>query len=86
MNMKARLTHLRRRDVRFLVFVLLNIFCMTGYLLANIEAMQQDSGGWRRIDLDAVLTRIESGDLMQHEAAWYHNKETEKQMSASETQ
>jgi len=81
--MQTWLKHLHRRDYRFLVFVLVNLFCLSGYLLAHIQTLQQENGGWRRIDLDAVMSRIESGDLLKHEAAWYHNKQTGKHNPAS---
>ena len=83
--MGSWLRHLHRRDYRFLAVVSLNLLCVAGYLLAHVQTLQQETGGWRRIDLDAVMSRIESGDLLQHEAAWYHNKQEGKRKSDPET-
>lgn len=33
---------------------------------------------WRRIDLQALQTRIEAGELVDTEASWYHREKTEK--------
>lgn len=70
--MEAWLRHLRRRDLRFLTFVLTNLLCVAAFLLAQAQTAEQPPGGWRRIDLQSVMKRIEAGDLQQHEAAWYH--------------
>ncbi len=64
--------HLRGRDVRFVVFIIANLFCMAGYLVGNMATIQEPAGGWRRIDLEILLKRIETGDLVQREAKWYH--------------
>ena len=64
--------HLRARDARFLFFVIANILCIATFLSGTIGTSQAPAGGWRRIDLDALTVRIESGDLMEKEADWYH--------------
>ena len=70
--MEAWVKHLQRRDLRFIASVLINLACVAGFLLAQVQTAEQPAGGWRRIDLQAVITRIEAGDLQRHEAAWYH--------------
>ncbi len=74
--------HLHRRDLRFLTFVLTNLVCVCGFLLAQVQTVEQPAGGWRRIDLQAVITRIEAGDLQRHEAAWYHQAKETAQKAA----
>ena len=69
--------HLHRRDLQFIALVCVNLACVAGFLFAEFETGQQPAGGWRRIDLPAVLNRIESGDLHRHEAQWYHRAKTE---------
>ncbi len=68
--------HLHRRDLQFLALVCVNLACIGGFLTAHFDTGQEPAGGWRRIDLPAVLKRIESGDLQRHEAQWYHPAET----------
>lgn len=65
------LKHLHRGDLRFLALILANLACVAGFLFAQIQTGQPPAGGWRRIDLPAVMSRIEAGDLQRHEAAWY---------------
>ena len=69
--------HLHRRDLQFLALVCINLVCMAGFLTAHLETGQEPAGGWRRIDLPAVLKRIEAGDLQRHEAQWYHPTKNE---------
>ncbi len=33
--------------------------------------LDEQTGGWRRIDIEALTTRINAGDLVRKEAAWY---------------
>lgn len=64
--------HPHKRDLPFLVLLTATLVCVAGFLLAQLELSQQPAGGWRRIDLPAVMSRIEAGDLQRYEAAWYH--------------
>lgn len=73
--METWLRHLHRRDLRFIAFVLANLLCIACYLFAHVQPIEQETVGWRRIDLEAVMNRIETGDLLRHEAAWYHTKQ-----------
>ena len=77
--------HLHRRDLRFLTLVLANLVCMGGFLFAQMQTGEQPAGGWRRIDLPAVLQRIEAGDLQRHEADWYHPLQDRPRRSAGGT-
>ncbi len=80
--MEAWLKHLHRRDLGFIALVLINLVCVAGFLLAQVQTAEQPAGGWRRIDLQAVITRIEAGDLQRHEAAWYHQAKKPAQKAA----
>ena len=64
--------HLHHHDLRFLGFVLTNLFCIAGFVAGSVTTEAEHTGGWRRVDIDAIRARIESGDLMGKEASWYH--------------
>ena len=68
--MQRWLKHVRRRELRFLAFMLANLVCVGGYLASGV-GVTPEKGGWRRIDLDAVEARIEAGELVRKEADWY---------------
>lgn len=70
--MERWLRHVRRRELRFLAFMLLNLVCIAGYVGGSIGLAPEQTGGWRRIDLRAVEARIEAGELVRKEADWYH--------------
>jgi len=70
--------HLRRRDLRFLGVVVLNLACMAGYLATGSGAPDTAVGGWRRIDREALERRIESGELSRQEALWSRPVEVPK--------
>ena len=64
--------HWQLRDFRFAVFVACNLLLVAGFLYDSLASDSQPGGGWRRIDLHALQSRIESGELVQTEAHWYH--------------
>jgi len=69
--MERWLRHVRRREVRFLAFMLANLVCIAGYVASGIGAAPEGTGGWRRIDFQAVESRVDAGDLVRREADWY---------------
>jgi len=70
--MKPGLKKIQRRDLIFITFILVNLFCIGGFLFNGIEKSSEPSGGgWRRIDLEALRMRINAGTLVTKEAAWY---------------
>ncbi|OAD20470.1 secreted protein [Candidatus Thiomargarita nelsonii] len=69
--MKIWLTKPQRRDSLFAAFILANLVCIGGFLFSSTETALEQTGGWRRIDLDALTTRINAGDLVDKEADWY---------------
>jgi len=69
--MQSWLRHVRRREVRFLAFTVINLACIAGYVASGI-GVKPEGGGWRRIDYQAVETRMEAGELVRKEARWYH--------------
>ena len=69
--------HYRLRDLRFLVLVLLNLILISGFLLSEAGDESGTSGGWRRIDVQQLQTRIEAGELVDREASWYHREAVE---------
>ncbi len=67
--MKSKLLH--RHDIELLTLVLLMLLGI-GFLLARGPGGgRQEGAGWRQIDSAAVRTRIDAGDLSDHEAMWY---------------
>ena len=71
--------HLRRRDLRFLGVVALNLACVAAYLATESGAPETAVGGWRRIDRAALESRIESGELSRKEAVWWREIQPTKQ-------
>lgn len=76
--MEKLLNHSRLRDLRFVVLVLLNLFLISGFLISGTGGESGPPGGWRRIDLQALQTRIEAGELVDREASWYHREKAKK--------
>ncbi len=66
-----RAKHLRTRELRFLAFMLVNLLCIAGFLSSGFETLREQTGGWRRVDMDMLSTRMKTGDLVKHEAHWY---------------
>jgi hypothetical protein len=71
--------HLRRRDLRFLGVVALNLACVAGYVATQSGAHDTAVGGWRRIDRAALESRIEAGELSRREAVWWREVQPTKQ-------
>jgi len=69
--MEPWLRHLRWREVRLLALVLANLLAIGGFLGAGVRQAQEETGGWRRIDFQAVLARMRTGELSSREAQWY---------------
>ncbi|MEN8216835.1 MAG: hypothetical protein ABFS56_10765 [Pseudomonadota bacterium] len=73
--MKRWLTKPQRRDIQFAAFILATLICVGGFLSSGTETTSEQNGGWRRIDIEALTKRINAGDLVNHEAAWYRRHE-----------
>ena len=69
--MKSWLRHLRWREFQLVALVMGNLFVIAGHLGAGVQQAGQETGGWRRIDTQAVLTRLRAGELSSREADWY---------------
>jgi hypothetical protein len=66
--------HWHRRELRFLGLVGITT-CLIGlYLNAGLRLARQEGSGWRTIDLPALERRIETGELRDREADWYHTQ------------
>ena len=76
--MEKLLKHSRLRDLQFVVLVLINLFLISGFLLSGAGGESGPTGGWRRVDLQALQTRIEAGELVDTEARWYHREQANK--------
>jgi hypothetical protein len=64
--------HLRQRELRFLGLVALTLLAIGLYLDEGLRQAELEGAGWRRIDLEALQRRIETGELREREADWYH--------------
>jgi hypothetical protein len=42
------------------------------YLKSGLRLADREGSGWRALDLDALQQRIETGELRDREAEWYH--------------
>jgi len=63
--------HIHRRDICFAGLIGLNLVCIAGFLFSSFAATGTPAGGWRRIDLERLEMRLESGELQRREADWY---------------
>ena len=70
--MSAAVTHWRGRELRFLGLVGITVWLLALYLNAGLRLAQQEGSGWRTIDLEALQRRVETGELTDREAQWYH--------------
>ena len=62
-----------RRDGPLALLLVATLVAMGGFVSrAGLRDLGEAAQGWRRIDTAAVLQRISSGDLQDHEALWYH--------------
>ena len=73
-----RAWHLRRRDLRFLAVVALNLAAVAGFLATESGPPDVAGGGWRRIDRAALEARIEAGELSRTEGLWWRQVEPAK--------
>lgn len=62
----------RNADRRFAVLVLGALACVAGFAWSGLSAGGARDGGHREIDRAAVRAKLESGDLVRHEALYYH--------------
>jgi hypothetical protein len=70
--MIGQIRHLRMRDLRFLGLVAVTGLTISLYLDTGLRLASQEGSGWRAIDLNALTHKIESGELREREAEWYH--------------
>jgi hypothetical protein len=70
--MRVRLTRWRSRDWGFVGLAGLNLAVIVLYLATGLVELGSTGTGWRRVDVDAVRQRIDSGELSGREAQWYH--------------
>ena len=70
--MFAWAAHLRQRELRFLGLIALTLLVIGLYLGEGLHRVEREGTGWRTIDLEALQRRIETGELREREAQWYH--------------
>jgi len=73
MNAKLNKTLRRHRnDLELLALVGVVMLTVAGYLAEALGSARQEGASWRHIDTEAVRSLIDTGDLSDHEALWYH--------------
>lgn len=63
---------LQLRELRFLGLIAITVLLMALHLSSGLHLADQEGSGWRKIDLEALQRRIETGELREREADWYH--------------
>jgi len=76
--MTGWIRHLHHRELRFLGLIGLTGVLIALYLGAGLRLAGEEGTGWRAIDLDTLRRRIESGELREREASWYHSSTPEE--------
>lgn len=70
--MRQRIKCWRPRDLRFLGLVALTCLTIALYLDSGLRLAGLAGSSWRTLDLDVLRQRIETGELRELEADWYH--------------
>jgi hypothetical protein len=70
--------HWRLREFRFLTLVSLTVMVIALHLGSSLQLMGQGGTGWRAVDRVVLQRRIDSGDLRDREASWYHSATDEE--------
>ncbi len=76
--MEILFTHLRTRDWRFIGFMVLSVAAIGLYLAAGLNRLEQSGSSWRRIDIESVQRLMDSGELSEREAEWFHRTRPEE--------
>ena len=74
--------HWHFRELKFLGVVGLTGLIIVLYLGTGLRLAGHEGSGWRQIDLDALQQRIETGELRDREADWYHPATEEEAATA----
>ena len=64
--------HWQPREARFLGLIALTLLLIGLHLAEGLRIAGMEGSGHRVIDLKALELRIQTGDLTDHEAEWYH--------------
>ena len=70
--MSLKIRELHGRNIQFIGLIMLTLIFIGLYISAEFRLAQREGASWRRIDLDTLLERIETGELRDREASWYH--------------
>lgn len=68
---------MKQRDIRFAILIGLNLVAIGAYL-TSIVSEETAYTGWRRIDNQALQEKINSSDLVRHEAQYWHGENSPK--------
>ena len=64
--------HIHVRELRFLGAIALTLALIALHLGSSLRLAEFSGTGWRTLDLSALQRRIDSGELSEREASWYH--------------
>lgn len=84
--MLEQIRHWRPRDLRFLGLVVLTGAIVALHLGDGLRLAAREGSGWRPLDLDALRQRVETGELREREADWYHAATDEEARGVRGTQ
>ena len=62
----------RNADRRFALLVLGSLACVIGFGWSRLSGGTARGGDHREIDRAAVRAKLQTGDLVRHEALYYH--------------
>ena len=65
---------MKRRDIKFAALIALNLVAIAGFLVSHLGD-EPAYTGWRKIDYQALMQKINSGDLVRHEAVYWRKQE-----------
>lgn len=83
--MIAPLRNIPERDLRFLAMLLVTGCLIALVLVEGLRLQAPGGAAWRALDLPALQRRIDSGELRNREALWYHQA-TEQETKAGAAQ
>lgn len=73
--MLRAIRHWHVSDYRLVTLIGTTLILLVIFLAEQSMQRQSTAAGWRPIDFDVVLQKIDSGELSDREADWYHQTE-----------
>lgn len=64
---------IKLRDIRFIIFIVLNLVAIGAFLLSGLGE-EAAYTGWRKIDYQTLMEKVTRGDLVRHEALYWYEE------------